>query len=253
LTLDFLPMLPALASLIALQSIDSAADASRKRLSEHPESEREIAGRIAAAERDVEAAKARLQESHTARRALEKDVAGVDSRLARFDEHKAAVKTNQEYTALLHEISTAKAEKDGIEERILVLMEDADRLSAELKSAEAALAEVTAEGQTARARLAAERTTLETELARLDQQRAAQRATTEPRALAVYDQLAKGRRGVAVARMEGEICAACHVRLRPHIVQMIRRNDEIVQCESCRRILYYEAPAPGAHATAGQA
>ena len=61
-------MLPDLSALIALQSIDSAAGASRKRLAELPEVEREIDAAIAAAARDVEAANARLQESQTARR-----------------------------------------------------------------------------------------------------------------------------------------------------------------------------------------
>jgi predicted nucleic acid-binding Zn-ribbon protein len=60
----------------------------------------------------------------------------------------------------------------------------------------------------------------------------------------LYEQLLKGRRGIAMARMDGELCSACHVRLRPHVTQQVRRNDAIVQCESCQRILYYIAPVP---------
>jgi predicted nucleic acid-binding Zn-ribbon protein len=163
------------------------------------------------------------------------------------------VKTNQEYTALLHEIATAKSEKDAIEERILILMEEADRLAADLKAAESRLAQVTREGDQSRASLRSERATLDAELTRLSAQRADQQARTEPRALAIYEQLLKGRRGVAVAQMVGETCMACHVRLRPHVTQRIRRNDEIVQCESCQRILYYQPPAQNAGAAAPQA
>ena len=107
------------------------------------------------------------------------------------------------------------------------------------------------DSETARKKLTAERTTLEAELARLDEQRQAQRPHADARALALYDQLLKGRRGLAVARVEGEICGACHVRLRPHFIQMVRRNDQIVQCESCQRILYAETPAQPAEASAG--
>ena len=244
-------MLASLSALIALQSIDSAAEASRRRLGELPGVEAEIDDRIAAAGQLVEAASASLQENHAARRTLEKDVAAVDSRLARFEEHKAAVKTNQEYTALLHEIATAKEEKSGIEDKILALMEEADGLTAKRSEAEKAVGAARRDGDAVRTRLAAERRTLEAELARLADQRTGQRAKVEPRALAIYDQLAKGRRGIAVARMEGEICAACYVRLRPHIAQVVRRNDEILQCESCQRILYYEPPAAAADAPAG--
>ena len=56
-----------------------------------------------------------------------------------------------------------------------------------------------------------------------------------------YDQILKSRRGLAVVQMIGETCTACHVRLRPQVAQVVRRNEDIVQCESCQRILYYMA------------
>src|SRR6185503_15868034 len=135
-------------------------------LADLPKAEDAINARIAAAASGADAARTRLQDGQTARRALEKDVAAVDARLSRFDDHKAAVKTNQEYTALLHEIATAKTEKDGIEEKILLLLEEADGLAADLKAAEGQLAQVTREGDEARAALGAERAALEAEMAR---------------------------------------------------------------------------------------
>ena len=242
-------MLPSLAALIVLQTLDSAVDAAHRRLSELPASEQALETKIAVAAAAVATAKARLQESHTARRALEKDVAAVDTRLARFEEHKAAVKTNQEYTALLHEVAAARAEKDGLEERILGLMEDADTLAAEVKADEATLALATSEGTAGRAALKVEGDALEAEVTRLNGERTKQAAQAEARALATYEQLLKGRRGIAVARMIGETCGACHVRLRPHVVQLIRRNDEIVQCESCRRILHHTMPGAAPEAS----
>ena len=175
---------------------------------------------------------------------MEKDVAQVDTRLARFDDHKAAVKTNHEYTALLHEIATAKAEKDAIEERILGLMEAADGLTAELKAAQQALADATADGGKARTAIAAERQALDAELARLAHERGAEAKGVDRGSLAKYDQLLKQRRGLAVAQMIGEVCGACHVRLRPHFAQQIRRNDAIVQCDNCQRILFFQPPVP---------
>ena len=44
------------------------------------------------------------------------------------------------------------------------------------------------------------------------------------------------------------ICTICHVRLRPQVFNNVRRNDSIIQCDSCQRILYFAqpegAPAP---------
>ena len=233
---------PALAALIALQRLDSATDAARKRLAELPIAEQAILSGIATAKAQVDAVKNKIQENANARRALDKDIAAVDVKLARFDDHKAAVKTNQEYTALLHEISTAKGEKSGIEDKQLVLMEEAEVLAAAQKSAETALAAKSAEGDKARAALAADRKSIEEEVARLSHERAGEARNVDKPAAAKYDQLLKQRKGIAVARMTGEICEACHVRLRPHIAQQVRRNDSIVQCDSCQRILYFEPP-----------
>jgi len=238
-------VIAALAALVALQKLDTAADAARKRLAELPGAEAAIDAALAEAAAALDGVKARLADNQQARRALEKDVAAVDTRLARFDDHKAAVKTNQEYTALLHEIATAKQEKDAIEDRILVLMEEADALAAELKADERVLAERRERGTADKAALAAERRALDREFVRLADQRTGEARALDAALLARYEQLLKVRRGLAVAALNGDTCAACHVRLRPHIAQVVRRNDEIVPCESCQRLLYYVDPAPG--------
>ncbi len=202
-----------------------------------------------AAQAAVDTAKAAQTENQQQRRELEKQVAAVDARLSRFDDHKAAVKTNQEYTALLHEIATAKTEKDGIEDQILVLMEGADTIQASVKDAERVVAAVTQEGQAARAALAQERRTLEAEVARLATEKTQVAATVDKSVLARYEQLLKQRKMVAVAEMQGELCTACHVRLRPAVTQQVRRNAELVACDSCQRILYFK-PVPADAAAA---
>jgi predicted nucleic acid-binding Zn-ribbon protein len=48
--------------------------------------------------------------------------------------------------------------------------------------------------------------------------------------------------------MQGDLCAACHVRLRPAITQQVRRGTELVACDSCQRILFAK-PAPATETT----
>jgi predicted nucleic acid-binding Zn-ribbon protein len=244
---------PALTALTALQALDSAADTARKRVSELPAAEQAIRARTAAAKAAGDAIKARIQENAQGRRALEKDIAAVDTRLARFDDHKAAVKTNHEYTALLHEISTAKAEKDAIEERLLILMDEADGLAGELKTSDAAVKAEQAKGDAALAAIVQEKQSLEQDLTRLAGQRTATAAGADARSLALYEQLLKGRRGIAMAPVEAELCGVCHMRQRPHVLQQVRRNDTIVQCESCQRIMYFAPPAPQPDASSANA
>ena len=67
-------------------------------------------------------------------------------------------------------------------------------------------------------------------------------AALAPGVLAIFETLARRRNGVAVAEARDGICTICHVRLRPQVFNTIRRNDGIVQCDSCQRILFYVAP-----------
>ena len=58
------------------------------------------------------------------------------------------------------------------------------------------------------------------------------------RTLAVFEPVSSRRNGVAVAQARDGICMVCHVRLRPQVFNTVLRNDQIVQCDSCNRILY---------------
>lgn len=242
-------MLPVLAALVAVQKLDTAADIARRRLAELPAAEQAAERQVDAANGRVEAAKAALAANQHERRELEKKVAAVDSRLAKFDDHKAAVKTNQEYTALLHEIAVAKAEKDAVEEQILGLMEAADVLSGHVSTATKELAATRASGDAERAKIADERRVLEAEVRRLNTEKSGSVGGIDKPVLAKYEKLLEQRKMLAVAPIEGERCTACNVRLRPAVIQIIRRNTEIMSCDSCQRILYAAEPdAAGAPA-----
>jgi hypothetical protein len=117
----------------------------------------------------------------------------------------------------------------------------------EIKQAEAALA-------AQQKKIDAEKKGLEQELAsdeaflkQASEGRIALLAEMEPTLVALFEQVAKARKGVAIcsATRDG-LCSVCHVRLRPFVFQQVRRNDSIIQCESCRRILYYVPPPPPA-------
>ncbi len=40
------------------------------------------------------------------------------------------------------------------------------------------------------------------------------------------------------------MCQACHVRMRLQIWVEVKKNEQLFQCESCSRVLYYEPPPP---------
>src|SRR5690242_18789827 len=125
---------------IALQRLDSAAQDAQRRLAEEPDRLKAIDGRLDAAKQSVAAAKARLADSQTARRNLEKEVAVHQARLSKFRDQLMAVKTNVEYQAMQKEMAFAQNEVKTIEDSVLERMLEGDELSAAVKRAEGELA-----------------------------------------------------------------------------------------------------------------
>jgi predicted nucleic acid-binding Zn-ribbon protein len=224
--------------LIALQKLDSARLDAERRLAEAPERERALDGRLESARERAAKAKERLGENQNARRAIEKDVAVHQGRLSKFREQAMAVKTNQEYHAIQKEIGFAQNEIKGLEDKILERMLEADEFTATTKLAEADLAVEQKAVEAERRALMGELAEIGASLARLATERADLVRLIDPRVLAMFDLVSRKRNGIAVAEARDFICTICHVRLRPQVFNTIRRNEDIVQCDSCQRILY---------------
>ena len=241
-------MLPDLERVIALQRLDSTTHDAQRRLAEEPDRMKAFEARLETAKATVATAKERLAENQTARRAIEKDVAVHQGRLSKFRDQLMSVKTNVEYQAMQKEIEFAQTEVKAHEDRILERMLEADDLTAAVKHAEAALAAEQKSVETDRKAYATNLAAVREGLERITAERAELvRALSAP-VLATFELVARRRNGVAVAEARDGICTICHVRMRPQVFNVVRRNDEIVQCDSCQRIMYFvpvaAAPAP---------
>jgi len=228
---------------IALQRLDTEAAAARKKLADAPEREKAFDSRIESATQRIADAKAQLAANQEARRAIEKDIALHQGRLSKYRDQAMAVKTNQEYHAIQHEIAHAQGEVKKHEDAMLERMVETDDLTATIKAAEAQLATEQKTIDADRKKAQVEDAELQKSLDALGAQRATIIAAIDPRVLATYEQGATRRQGIAVAEAKDGICTICHVRLRPQVFNDVRRNDGIVQCESCQRILYF-VPSP---------
>lgn len=230
--------------LIALQRLDSALREAGRRVSDEPERQKSFDARLDEARERVAAAKLALAENQNARRAIEKEVAMHQGRLSKFREQAMAVKTNQEYHAVQHEIAFAESEVKALEDKILEKMLEGDELTAAVKRMEGGLAAEQKAIDADRRTLAAEVAQSAASLERLADERATLTKDLNPRALALFEMVSRRRNGIGVAEAKDGICTICHVRLRPQVFNTVRRNEEILQCDICNRILYFVPAAP---------
>lgn len=232
-------MLPDLDRLIRLQDIETRAADARKRIADAPGEIAALDARLTASRNAVAAAKQALAANQASRRTIEKDLASVQQRLNKYKEQLMEVKTNPEYHAMQHQIAAANGEVAKLEEQILVNMLEADDVNLTLKTTEATL-------KADEAALAKERAAIQTDAA--EKARALEASVQERAAIVpeisrnnfeMFERVFKARQGIAVAEAIDGHCSICHVRLRPQVYNTILRNEEIVQCDHCQRVLYY--------------
>ena len=236
-----------LTRLIQLQRLETASEEARRRIADHPARTQALDARLQSARDALAGIKARLATAADKRRTEEKEVASVQTRLAKYKDQLLEVKTNREYTAMLHEIEAAQNDIRTREDRILEIMLESDELNAGLKKSEAELKTAEKEISAERTALDTEMSTLQAEIGKASEERRKLTSEIDRQVLSTFETVAKSRKGVAVAEAKNGLCTICHVRLRPQVFNEIRRNASIIQCDSCRRILYYvgesEAPA----------
>jgi hypothetical protein len=80
------------------------------------------------------------------------------------------------------------------------------------------------------------------EIAEMMEERGRVAAQITPKVLTEYERIRKGRAGVAIAEAVNGRCSKCNIALRPQFLQELRRGDAIMICESCKRMLYMNAP-----------
>ncbi|MBA2258834.1 MAG: hypothetical protein H0W18_08055 [Acidobacteria bacterium] len=236
-------MHPDLQHLIHLQALDNTAERLRRRIEEIPLAQQSLDARLAQRTASADAVKQRIAANQAARRDIDKDLSVVQTRLSKFKNQLMEVKTNKEYQAMQKEMAHAEEEVSAHETRMLERMEEGDGLAAELKTAEAALKTEQAVVAGERTKLEAERATDQHQLETTLAERARVVSQLSPDALATFQRIAHGRKGLAMAEARDGLCVVCHVRLRPQAFNEVRRNDQLIQCDSCSRILYY-VPVP---------
>jgi predicted nucleic acid-binding Zn-ribbon protein len=233
--------------LIALQRIDSTAEAARRKLADEPEHDKSLEARLETARQHLTVAKQQLAENQTVRRTLEKDVAVQQARLSKFRDTLMAVKTNIEFTAVQKEIGFAQGEVKALEDKMLERMLEADDLTSALKRAEIELAAEQKAVDADRRAMSAAHVELQASVDRMAKERAELLGSLNAQLLTLFEMIARKRNGIAVAEARDGVCTICHVRLRPQVFNEVRRNDSILQCDHCNRILYFVA-APAAAA-----
>jgi uncharacterized protein len=229
---------PDLRNLIALQDIELQIVGLQKEAFDIPNKIQNFEAELQHIKEAYEERVAHMKEMSNRKRTLEGQVDLIRTKLSRLKDQLMAVKTNKEYTAMLHEIQMAEEQIRAEEDKILDVMEETEGKEKDLRDSEQAMLRRSAELQESIRKTNESAPLLEADLAKLRNEKAQMESHVEAELLARYRRIADARKGVALAEAKDELCSVCHVRIRPQMYAELLRTENIHACDSCSRILF---------------
>ncbi len=232
-------MLPDIEKLLQLQVADKEIRKLQDEVAALPRRVAAIEEKLAGTKAQLEKARAAAKGDEANRKKFEAAILDLQGKISKYRDQSLAVKTNEQYRALLDEIQFAEKEIRASEDRILEVMVNVESRDKEVKAAEAELkaetTEIEEEKEEARKITAAD----QAKLTEWNAKRDALRHGVSDDLLRHYERVMKFR-GSGLAEVRDHKCMGCQVMLRPQTYNEVRNGEQLIVCDSCQRILYFD-------------
>jgi uncharacterized protein len=228
----------------ALHLLDDEGAALNATLGKLPAHRAECEQRVRIERMALEAQRSKLADLQKSRRAIEKEIETQNAEERKFQSQLPAIKKNEEYTALLHEISAVKEKRSALETDVLMKMEDEEAGALRIPALEKALADTERDATHQLERLAIDETKAREQLGRLAAARSVHLDVLPSATRSRYERVHASPAGRAVVPVSKGACGGCFRSLPPQALQEAKRRDRVTTCEGCGRLLVW--PPEGA-------
>ena len=174
------------------------------------------------------------------KRDRDKDLEAEVQKVVKLKERSAEIKNNKEYQALLKELEAAEQANKAVEDDILGLMEKIDAAAGQITAAEQRAKEEAVEIQVEQKQHEAAFAKVEEELKAIEVERQKVIAHIPKPVLTQYQKLLGTKAGIAIAEARGESCSGCYMSIPPQVYVNVKKNESIITCPNCGRILYFK-------------
>jgi len=171
---------------------------------------------------------------------LEEQINTLQKRVKELDSRQAAIKKIEEFNALTQEMTAAEREKKMAEQKLSHLVDSRiyeeevlQKIEKQLKTAAESSIEVASEINLSISAINAEGSELK-------ERRDLLAKTVDKEVFAVYERLLKNKRDRVIVPLENRTCSGCHIALTPQHENLVRKGDNLVFCEHCSRIHYWQ-------------
>ena len=198
-----------------------------------------LRAKASATQGQMDAAKMRVKHLESERKQLDLEIEAKKTQIEKYANQQLQTRKNEEYKALAHEIEMAKDAIFKIEDREIVVMEQAEAAQKEVvrATAEAGAAKKLVEDQIGLLNQREEN--LKKEFTEVTASRAEQAGAVDESTRNRYERILKSKGDNVVVGIEHSSCGGCHMKLQAQILISCQAQTEIVGCPNCGRILYF--------------
>lgn len=239
-----------LETVLSLQQVLDRLQEARQRLTGIPDWMRELHEEHSERQAEIDELEQGIENARLERRAAESAIETHQEKLKRYQEQINAVQNQREYGALLQEIDTAKQEIRTLEEQAFAAMERRDQAEQALTEKRDAFQDLNQRYEVELAKWEEEKPEVESEVRELESRRDELQSALPPGVRSQFQRLYDRLGGQALAPIrtidrggrgsQYWHCGVCNYRVRPQVVVQIRNQGSLLQCDSCKRMLYLE-------------
>jgi predicted nucleic acid-binding Zn-ribbon protein len=226
--------------LAVLQTLDIKIRGMQREKDEIPTRLAALEGEFKKEEEKVLGQKAELDRLLKDRRHKEKELEEEVERAIKTEARVFEIKTNKEYQAVLKEIEGAKKLNRQREEEILGILERFEELQKVARQGEKELEAKRKDYQRQLSELQQRAAQFEQKMAAEVKERDERQKGIPPDLLSKYRMLLEKRQGIAVAPVSNGVCQACNMNLRPQLYIELQKQQTLILCPNCSRILFWE-------------
>ena len=231
-------MHPALEQLLVLQDREQKIRQIQNEVKTLPLQKKNLVSQLSSSRTALEALRQKARQVEVDRKSLELDVGTRTNTIAKLRTQQYETRKNDEFQAMGNEIKRYEEEIGKIEDQELELMDQADKLKAELSAEEKKTATVSDSIARQMKDLESKAEALEARFQELSKERDNLAANIDEDILDRFHRLFASKGDAAVVALEHDVCTGCHMKVTTATAVHVKGGREIVSCEQCGRILY---------------
>lgn len=175
--------------------------------------------------------------------AIEEKVTLIKEKLKKLEDQQSNVKKVEEFNALTQEMTSQERQKISLEKEASDIFDKKSHEEEILVKIQESLKTSSSSSTGLKDEIANSMNLVNDEGSALLKERQALAEKADPEVLSIYERLLRNKKDRVLVPIENRTCSGCHIALTIQHENMVRKGENIVFCEHCSRIHYWQESA----------